>query len=134
MAKCYLNDPDSEGVRNLVRAPAVLYSSVICIAEVSSAIHRRVRERSLLRRQALEIGELFRADVESGVWRLVPASEFLLWEVHETLRSLPARVFLRSADAIHLASVRAAGLSEVWTNDRQMLRAARYFGLQGRSA
>lgn len=133
VAKCYLNDPDSERVRGLVRTPVPLYSSVLCIPEVSCAIHRRVRERSLSRRQALEVSALFRADVEDGVWTLVPTSERLLWEVHEKLRSLPVDVFLRAGDAIHLASAQSAGLSEVWTNDRHMLRSASYFGLRGRS-
>jgi len=59
VAKCYLNDPDSESVRNLVRTPVPLYSSSLCIVEVTSAIHRRYREKSLTRKQAQEIGRRF---------------------------------------------------------------------------
>lgn len=134
VAKCYLNEPDSEGVRDLVRTPAPLFSSVICIVEVSSAIHWKVREKSITRRQALEISDLFRANVESGVWTLIPASERLLWEVHQALCSLPATISLRSADAIHLISARTAGLGEIWTSDQHVLGAAAHFGLKGRSA
>ncbi len=133
VAKCYLNDPDSERVRDLVRVPVALYSSVICIAEVSCAIHRRAREGSLSRRQALEVAALFRTQMESGVWTLVPASERLLWEIHATLQALPANVFLRAGDAIHLASARSANFSEVWSNDRHLLRAAPHFGIRGKS-
>ena len=134
VAKFYLNEPDSERVRNLAQRPAPFYSSVICIAEVSSAIRRRTGAHSLSRRQAQEVSDLFRSDVEGGVWTLVPASEGLLWGVHRILHSLPAGVPLRAGDAIHLASARHAGFREIWTNDRHVLRAAAHFGLTGRSA
>jgi hypothetical protein len=35
VAKCYLNDPDSESVRDLVRVPVPLYSSALCVPEVT---------------------------------------------------------------------------------------------------
>ena len=134
VAKCYLNDPDSEAVRDLVRTPVALYSSALCIAEVTSAIHRRYREKSLTRKHALEITRRFRSDVEGGTWTLVPLSERLLWEVHEALRRLPAGVFLRSGDAIHLVSARGTGFSDIWSNDRHLLEAAPHFRLTGRAA
>jgi predicted nucleic acid-binding protein len=132
VAKCYLNDPDSERVRDLVREPTPLYSSSISIAEVSCAIHRRVRE-ALARRQGNALREMFRGHVEEGVWTLVPATDRLLWEVGRALERLPAGVFVRAGDAIHLVSAREAGFDEVWTNDRRMLQAAPHFGLKGRS-
>ena len=92
VAKCYLNDPDSDQVRDLVRSPAPLYSSVVCIPEVGCAIHRRVREKSLSRPQSIELASLFRADVESGVWALAALGGY------ERLRTLPASVFLRARD------------------------------------
>jgi hypothetical protein len=39
------------------------------------------------RRQAVEVSDLFRGDVDGGVWTLVPASERLLWEVYDGLRN-----------------------------------------------
>jgi len=42
-------------------------------------------------------------------------------------------LFLRTADAVHLATAQQIGESDVWTNDRHMLAAAPYFGLRGRS-
>ena len=133
VAKCYLNDPDSERVRDLVRAPVPLYSSALCIPEVTCAIHRRYRERQLGRKEMLELTAAFRSHVEQGTWTLVPVSGQLLWAVHEALRELRGSVYIRSADATHLVSARNAGFGEVWTNDRHMLDAARHFGLSGRS-
>jgi predicted nucleic acid-binding protein len=134
VAKCYLNDPDSELVRDMVRTPVPLYSSALCIPEVTCAIHRRYRERQLTRKQARELTAAFRSHVEAGTWTLIPLSESLLWDVHEALRTLSAAVFIRSGDATHLVSARTAGFSEIWTNDRHMLDASRHFHLEGKSA
>jgi predicted nucleic acid-binding protein len=133
VVKCYLNDPDSEGVGDLVRTPVPLYSSALCIPEVTCAIHRRYRARQLTRKQAMETTAAFRSHVEAGTWTLIPLSESLLWDVHETLRSLGSTVFIRSGDATHLVSAKAAGFTEIWTSDRHMLEAARRFRLTGRS-
>lgn len=134
VAKCCLNDPDSERVRDLVRSPVPLYSSALCIPEVTCAVHRRYREGQLSRKQAQDLTAAFRSQVELGTWTLVPLSESLLWEVHEALRTLKNTVFIRSGDATHLVSARAAGFTQIWTNDRHMLEAARHFQLVGRSA
>lgn len=134
VVKCYLNDPDSERVRDLVRTPVALYSSALCIPEVTCAIHRRYRERQLTRKQVLEATAAFRSHVELGTWTLVPLSETLLWDVHENLRALASTVFIRAGDATHLVSARSAGFSEIWTSDRHMLDAAGHFRLTGRSA
>ena len=132
VAKCYLNDPDSETVWDLVRTPVALYSSALCIAEVTSAVHRRYREKALTRKQVQEITARFRSDIEGGTWTLVPLSEQLLWEVDEALRRLPGSIFLRSGDAIHLDSARMTGFEEIWSNDRHLLAAAPHFRLRGR--
>jgi len=46
---------------------------------------------------------------------------------------LPRSVFLRAADALHLTCAREHGLHEIYTNDRHMSVAARYFRLRVRS-
>jgi uncharacterized protein len=130
VAKCYLNDPDSGRVRGLVQDPVPLYSSALCIPEVACAVHRRYREQLLSRRQARALLGRFRSHVEGGTWSIVPISEGLLWEVREAMRQLPASVFLRSGDAIHLVSARRYGFDAVWTNDRHMVAAASHFRLR----
>lgn len=127
VAKCYLNDPDSERVRALVREPVELVSSSICIAEVSCAIHRRIRQKALTRRQGQELCDLFRAHAKDGVWTLVPLSDRLLWDVSDVLKTTPPGVFVRAGDAIHLVSARHRGFADIWTNDRHVLSAAAHF-------
>ena len=135
IAKCYLNEPDAERVRALVREQTGLTSCAWCRAELATIFHRHVRDGGLTRKQARELHDLFLADVDDGVWTLLPVSSALLASVEARLRRLRRRdVFLRAGDAVHLAAAAEAGFREIWTNDRHMLAAARSFSLRGRSA
>lgn len=133
VAKSYVDEADSAEVCKLARHETAVYSSALCLAEVACALHRHVRERSLTRLQASQLAAIFRADVDAGVWLLLPVSDTLLGKVEIAVRSLPRDVFLRAGDAIHLVSARDAGFSEIWTNDRRLLAAAPHFGLRGRT-
>lgn len=75
----------------------------------------------------------FLHDVRDGILLLLPVSDRVLYRVEALTRSLPASSFLRAGDAIHLTTAREAGFDEIWSNDRHLLAAARYFGLLGRS-
>ena len=133
IAKCYLNEPDSEAVLELVESAEIVCSSEWCLAEMATILHRQVRERVLSRERALELQSIFLAHVAEGAWALLAVSRELLEEVLNGIRLLPGNIFLRAGDALHLVTARRADFSEIWTNDRHLLDAARYFGLTGRS-
>ena len=134
IAKCYLNDPDAPQVRRLLSKADAVYSSALCVAEMACAFHRRIRERSLSAQEGSQLRRLFLEHVSSGVWTLLPVTDAVLRSVDALLEALPAGVPLRAGDAIHLASASSAGFTEIWSNDRRLLQAARHVGLAGRSA
>jgi predicted nucleic acid-binding protein len=133
IAKFYFNEPESARVRKLVRSADFIHSSLWALAEFHGVIHRRVREGSSTPVDALELSARFLEHVQDGLWRLIPVNEALLRRTAALIVSAPADLFLRTADAVHMATAHEAGEREVWTNDRHMLAAASYFGLTGRS-
>lgn len=133
IAKCYVEEPDSAEVKRLARQQGALYSSAWCLAEVACVLHRHVREGFLTKKEASRLASHFRADVDNEVWTLLPVSQNLLHRVEIVMREMPPDVFLRAGDAVHLVSAREAGFTEIWSNDRRLLAAARHFGLKGRS-
>lgn len=133
VAKLYLPEPDSERVRALIGGADSLYSSAWCVAEVCCAVHRHVQEGKLPRTAASAAVRTFLDHIARQGWSLLPVTEEILYGVATSLQSVPAKVFLRAGDAIHLVSAKAAGFSEIWSSDRHLLRAAPHFGLAGRS-
>lgn len=133
VAKCYLNEPDGKEVRKLAQSSSALYSSAWAIAELACVFLRHVRERALSNETAAQLRDLFLRDVADRVWRLLPVSDPLLYKVEEELRSFPIDTPLRAGDAVHMVTAREAGFGQIWTNDRHLLRAAPFFGIQGKS-
>ncbi len=134
VAKCYLEEPDARRVRALVEHETELYSSAWSRVEMACIFHRNVHERRLSKEQALLLQDRFRTHVEEGLWMLLPITEALLGQAETAIRNLAPQVFLRAGDAIHLITARDAGQTEIWSNDRHLLKAAPFFGLRGRTA
>ena len=133
IVKCYLNEPESPAVRALVRSAPAAYSSSWALAEVYCVFHRHVREGATTSGEAQELARLFLEHVNDGLWSLIPASEPFLKRVGSLVISAPPNLFLRTVDAVHLATAKELGEGEIWTNDRHMLAAAPHFGLIGKT-
>lgn len=133
IAKFYFNEPESSRVRELVRKADFIHSSLWALAEFHAVIHRRLREGSSSPGDARDLASRFSKHVEQGLWNLIPVNEALLRRTSALMISAPRDLFIRTADAVHLATAHEAGERDVWTNDRHMLAAADYFGLTGRS-
>ena len=131
IAKCYLNEPGAERVRELTRDADGLASCEIARVEFASIVRRHVREGHLKRREASATLQEFEEDERNGVWQWYGVTSELLERTRQQVSSLPRSVFVRSIDALHLACAEAHGFREVYTNDRHMLQAARHFHLAG---
>lgn len=133
IAKCYLNEPGAERVRELARVTAGLASCQIARVELYAAVHRHLREGRLKLRQLRLVLKQFENDETEGVWEWLPITPSLVTEACRRLQALPATVFIRSVDALHLTVARVEGLSEIYTSDRHMIAAAPHFGLEAKN-
>ena len=133
IAKFYFNEPESPRVRELVRTADIIHSSLWALAEFHGVIHRHMREGALRPSDAHELSARFHQHVQEGLWKLIPVHEALLRRTSALIVSAPPDLFLRTADAVHLATAHDTGERDVWTGDRHMLAAASYFGVTGRS-
>jgi len=134
IVKYYVHEPNSAAVREILLKAESRASSALAIAEVTCALHRRLREGNLTRDLFREVLGSFLKHVEAGAWSMAPVDDRVLRRVSRMLRLAPASLYLRSGDAVHLATALEIGELEVWTSDRHMLAAAPHFGLIGRTA
>lgn len=133
IAKYYLNEPESTPVHELVRTAGSIRSSLWALTEFHAVLHRHLREGSITSENARDLAALFVLDADEGLWNLVPVGESLLRRTGALILVSPPNLFIRTGDAVHLATASEFGERELWTNDRHMLAAAPYFGLAGRS-
>jgi predicted nucleic acid-binding protein len=132
LLKFYLPEMGSNEVRALFNSGDVAASAIAQI-EVTSAMHRKWRE-GLIQKRIFQITlKQFESDSDSGSWSWLPVTNAHLAAVRSVYRSLPSDCFLRAADALHLACARDYGFKIVYSNDKKLLAAAKYFGLRGRN-
>ena len=131
VAKCYLNEPGADRVREVAYAADGLASCELARLEFASILKRHVREHHVTRRELRAILKDFEDDEQNGVWRWFSVTSDLLGKARKAVLDLPGTVFVRSGDALHLACAEEQGFQEVYTNDRHMLKAARHFHLTG---
>ncbi|OGV61477.1 MAG: hypothetical protein A3K19_19965 [Lentisphaerae bacterium RIFOXYB12_FULL_65_16] len=129
--KVYLREAGSEAVMRTANESGGLASSALAFSEFHAALHRNLREGALERREFEAVLTHFGSDVELDMWHWLPVTMSVHQRVAATYRALPASVFLRAADGIHLATAAEHGFSHIYSNDERMLAAAPHFGLTG---
>jgi predicted nucleic acid-binding protein len=131
VAKCYLNEPGADRVREVAYAADGLASCELARLEFASILKRHARERHVTGREMRAILKDFEEDERNGVWRWFGVTSELVEKTRKVVLGIPSQVFLRTGDALHLACAEEQGFQEVYTNDRHMLKAARHFHLTG---
>jgi len=131
VAKCYLNEPGADRVREVAYTADGLASCELARLEFASILRRHVRERHVTGREMSAILKDFEEDEQNGVWHWFRVTSELLENARKAVLDIPSMVFLRAGDALHLACAEEQGFQEVYTNDRHMLKAARHFHLTG---
>ncbi|MFA5042872.1 MAG: type II toxin-antitoxin system VapC family toxin [Kiritimatiellia bacterium] len=131
IAKCYLNEPHADKVRQLAMRSDGLACSYLGRVEFWSVLNRHVREGRIASKQAQAIRRVFVEDEVNDVWHWFPVTSDLMMKVCGALEHLPLDLFVRSADAIHLVSATEHGLNQIYSSDTHLLRCAACFGLRG---
>lgn len=130
IAKFYVEEDDSERVRAFLDSAAGATSCLHAMAEVASVFHRKLREGTIPQEDFEFICQQFESDCESGLWTWLPLPESLVKSARRKISNLPATIFLRAADALHLMCASTEGCAEIHTSDRHMIAAAPEFGLR----
>ena len=72
-------------------------------------------------------------DESQHLWTWLTLSEFIMSSVVDSFRTRPDRVFVRTADAVHLVTAKTNGFSDIYSQDTHLLAAAPEFGLEGKN-
>jgi predicted nucleic acid-binding protein len=130
--KCYLPEDGFAPVRQLLSRE----QSAACCAygrlEFTTAVRRAVRENRLPASALPTVYALLETDDENGVWTWLPLTAHLIESAARAARTVPAGVYLRAGDALHLVCAREHGF-DIYTNDRHVLSAAPHFGVRAQN-
>lgn len=130
LAKLYLMESDSARVRARAEASDGLACCATGRGEVVATFHRHFREQRLTQREFHQLAAQVEADLDAGLWTALPVTSSLVEAQARRMATLPANVFLRAADALHLTCASEAGLPEVYSSERHLVAAAPHFGLR----
>lgn len=131
LVRLYIRQPGSDAVENWISGQGEWVCSLHGRLEVVSALKRQQREGHTDARGLRSALRQLDADEESTLLRWFPLSTELVRDACERFASLAPSVFLRAADALHLACAADAGLKKIYSHDRHLLAAAPHFGLKG---
>jgi predicted nucleic acid-binding protein len=131
IAKCYVNEPGADRVRQVAYGADGLGSCELARLEFASIVKRHLREHHVTRREATAILKDFEQDGQDGVWHWFGVTSALIEKARDAVFQIPGHVFVRAVDALHLACAQEHGFEDVYTNDRHMLQAAKYFQVTG---
>ena len=132
LVRLYYHDAGADAVRALAAT-----DHVACAAhgqaEMMAAFHRKLRERAIKpAAYAALVGQVV-THIDAGAFRWLAQDGEILQRIRHVYRRLPASVFLRGADAIHLATAAESGFRAIYSNDAHLLAGAKHFGIEGRN-
>ena len=128
--RLYVEDLGWEKVRALA-AQAPIACGLHGHAEVVAALHRKFREGAFTLTGFRQVLDQFELDCDHDAYRWLPLSPAVISRVKEAYRMLPPSVFLRAADALHLACASENQLREIYSNDQHLLDATEHFAVNG---
>src|SRR5215475_4718046 len=98
-----------------------------------AAFHRKLREGAIRPAAYAALVGQVRAHIDAGAFQWLTQDQEIFLRIRQVYQKLPATVFLRAADAIHLATAAEAGFRMVYSNDAHLLAAAKHLGVEGKN-
>lgn len=129
--RLYVEEPGFARIRALVAKEDSLCSSILAKMETEAALHRQLRESKLSAHTFDLAHRQFAIDQQNQSIEWIPLKPAVIDLVHSTFLRLPSNIFLRTGDAIHLATAAEAGFKAIYSNDKHLLAAAALFKLKG---
>jgi predicted nucleic acid-binding protein len=132
LVRLYYQDAGAGQVRALAATDHIACAA-LGQAEMMAAFHRKLREGAIKPAAYAALADQVEAHIQAGAFHWLAQDREILSRVRQVYRNLPASVFLRGADAIHLGTAVEAGFRIVYSNDAHLLAAARHFGIEGKN-
>ena len=131
LAKLYLHEAGTDEMLRVFSGQGDFVCGEHGRLELMAAFKRSQREGLLSGGQLRMLWEKHEQDLSDGLIQYLPLPTTLIQQACRTLSLLPPSVFIRAADALHLACAADAGLKQIYSHDRHLLAAAPHFGLKG---
>jgi predicted nucleic acid-binding protein len=128
--KLYVPETESSAVRRRLEAEDEVFVSELARVELMAAFHRRLRQALWTREDLLAAVRQFTHDEIGGFWTWLPMDNTVIEAAAKTFTSLSEKVFLRSADCLHLVTALRHNFTEIHTHDRDQADAAAALGLK----
>ena len=132
LVKLYAQEPDSPAFENhALNSPTLLVTSRIALYESRATFQRKELEGALQAGTAQTTYASLVQDVAMGEVRLVELGADVEREYEQVLARCyqqTSALLLRTLDALHLASARVAGETELVATDKRMRDAAKLLG------
>jgi predicted nucleic acid-binding protein len=130
LVRLYFEDPGFSPVRTLAASDHVA-CALHGQAEAIAAFHRKFRESAIQLKAYRALLAQFEADNKAGAVHWLPSGPDVFQRIRTVYAALPASVYLRAADALHLATAATQGFQLIYSNDGHLLAAAGHFALRG---
>lgn len=131
LVKLYADEPGADAVLAWVEGKGDFVCAAHGRLELFAAFKRHQREGALTGERLRALVQQVEMDEASGLIQWLPLSTELIATACQQMLALPPSVFLRAADALHLACAADAGLKKIYSHDRHLLAAAPHFKLKG---
>ena len=130
VAKLYVAEPESPALRVLLEQDDQRFVSELVRVELMGVFHRQLRDNAWSRENFSAAVRQFNTDDIGGFWTWIPLDSAIVEAAAKTYATLPATVFLRAADCLHLITGLQNNFPEIHTYDRHQTLAAPLLGLR----